>query len=50
MLRATDADWSQGTGPEVAGPMISLVLAMAGRARAVDDLFGDGVATLRSRC
>ena len=48
-LRATDADWSTGTGPEVSGPIISIVLAMCGRKPALDDLSGDGVATLRSR-
>jgi uncharacterized protein (TIGR03083 family) len=48
-LRATDADWSHGTGPEVSGPLLSLVLAMTGRKAAVDDLTGDGVATLRAR-
>jgi uncharacterized protein (TIGR03083 family) len=48
-LRATDADWSHGTGPEVSGPILSLVLAMTGRKAADDDLAGDGVATLRSR-
>ena len=48
-LRATDADWSHGTGPEVAGPILSLVLAMTGRGQAVDDLAGDGVEALRAR-
>jgi len=48
-LRATDADWSHGTGPEVSGPMLSLVMTMTGRKAALDDLSGDGVATLRSR-
>jgi uncharacterized protein (TIGR03083 family) len=48
-LRATDADWSHGTGPEVSGPILSLVMAMTGRQAADDDLAGDGVATLRSR-
>ncbi|MBV9205843.1 MAG: maleylpyruvate isomerase family mycothiol-dependent enzyme [Actinobacteria bacterium] len=48
-LRATDADWSHGTGPEVSGPILSLVMAMTGRKVADDDLAGDGVATLRSR-
>ncbi len=48
-LRATDADWSHGDGPEVAGPIVSLVLAMTGRRAVMDDLAGDGVATLRSR-
>ena len=44
-----DADWSHGTGPEVSGPILSLVMAMTGRKQADDDLVGDGVATLRSR-
>jgi uncharacterized protein (TIGR03083 family) len=48
-LRATDATWSHGTGPEVSGPILSLVMAMTGRQAALDDLEGDGVATLRSR-
>ena len=48
-LRATDADWSHGTGPEVAGPMLALLLAMTGRQAAASELTGDGVATLRSR-
>jgi uncharacterized protein (TIGR03083 family) len=48
-LRATDAEWSHGTGPEVSGPVLSLVLAMTGRKTADDDLAGDGVSTLRTR-
>jgi uncharacterized protein (TIGR03083 family) len=48
-LRATDLDWSHGDGPEVAGPIVSLVVAMTGRKAALDDLTGEGVATLRSR-
>jgi uncharacterized protein (TIGR03083 family) len=48
-LRATDADWTHGTGPEVSGPVLSLVMAMTGRKAVVDDLTGEGVATLRSR-
>jgi uncharacterized protein (TIGR03083 family) len=48
-LRATDADWSHGSGPEVSGPLLSLLMAMTGRKEALDDLSGDGVATLRAR-
>jgi uncharacterized protein (TIGR03083 family) len=48
-LRATDAEWSTGDGPEVTGPAISLLLAMTGRAAAVKDLSGDGVKTLAAR-
>ncbi len=48
-LRATDAGWFHGSGPEVSGPILSLVMAMTGRKAADDDLRGDGVATLRAR-
>ena len=48
-LRATDADWSHGSGPEVAGPAIALVMAMCGRKAALADLTGPGVETLRGR-
>jgi uncharacterized protein (TIGR03083 family) len=48
-LRATDADWSHGTGPEVAGPLTSLVAAMGGRQGAHADLTGDGLTILASR-
>ena len=48
-LRATDAEWSTGSGPEVAGPTIAIVMAMTGRTVAFDDLEGDGVDTLRDR-
>jgi len=48
-LTATDTAWTNGDGPEVSGPILSLVMAMTGRAAAVDDLSGDGVATLRAR-
>ncbi len=48
-LRATDAEWTHGEGPEVAGPILSLVLAMTGRKAAIDDLAGDGVTTLQAR-
>ena len=48
-LRATDAEWTHGTGPEVSGSILSLVMAMTGRKIADGDLTGDGVATLRSR-
>jgi uncharacterized protein (TIGR03083 family) len=48
-LHATDADWTTGTGPEVSGPIVSLVMAMTGRKAAGDDLAGEGVAMLRSR-
>ncbi len=46
---ATDADWSAGDGVDVTGPIEALVLALAGRFVAVDQLKGEGSATLRIR-
>jgi uncharacterized protein (TIGR03083 family) len=48
-LRATDTGWSTGSGPEVTGPHLTLILAMTGRPAALGDLAGEGLATLRSR-
>jgi hypothetical protein len=48
-LVASDLSWSAGEGPVVEGPAASLILAMAGRANALEDLSGEGVETLASR-
>ena len=48
-LKATDADWSYGSGPIVEGPATSLLLAAAGRTVALDELAGPGLQTLRNR-
>jgi uncharacterized protein (TIGR03083 family) len=48
-VKATDADWSTGSGPEVTGPLLSLVLAMTGRPAALEDLSGDGLDILAAR-
>jgi uncharacterized protein (TIGR03083 family) len=48
-LQATDTDWSTGSGPVVKGPMLSVLMAMAGRHAAIADLEGEGVEILRSR-
>jgi uncharacterized protein (TIGR03083 family) len=48
-LRATDTEWSTGTGPEVAGPILALLMAMTGRKAATAELTGEGVETLASR-
>jgi uncharacterized protein (TIGR03083 family) len=48
-LVATDVDWTHGTGPEVSGPGLALLLAVTGRAAGLDALSGDGLATLRGR-
>jgi uncharacterized protein (TIGR03083 family) len=47
-LTASDMDWSYGHGPEVTGPAEALVMMMAGRLVALNDLSGDGVITLRT--
>jgi uncharacterized protein (TIGR03083 family) len=48
-LEATDVDWATGSGPEVRGPCMSLILAMVGRKGALADCEGPGVETLGSR-
>jgi uncharacterized protein (TIGR03083 family) len=48
-LRATDADWSAGSGPEVSGPILALVMATVGRKAYLDELAGEGLASLRRR-
>ncbi|MGA3353954.1 MAG: maleylpyruvate isomerase family mycothiol-dependent enzyme [Acidimicrobiales bacterium] len=48
-LKATDASWATGDGPELSGPMASLVVAMTGRRGAYADLSGEGVSTLAGR-
>lgn len=46
-LLASDVKWSCGAGPEVTGPAEALVMTMAGRLVALDDLSGEGVDVLR---
>ncbi len=48
-LRATDQDWSWGSGDEITGPSEALAMAVSGRAVALDDLAGQGVDLLRHR-
>jgi uncharacterized protein (TIGR03083 family) len=48
-LQATDADFREGAGPEVRGPLLSLVMVMAGRRVFLPDLSGDGAAVLSRR-
>jgi uncharacterized protein (TIGR03083 family) len=48
-LTATDMDWSAGEGPEVRGPGEALLMAMVGRKAALEDLSGEGLATMRTR-
>lgn len=48
-LVATDVGWSSGRGPVVEGPAEPLLMAMAGRADATDELTGPGRPRLASR-
>ena len=48
-LRAADIEWVHGDGPEIRGPLISLILAMTGRKAAHQDLAGEGLDTLGNR-
>ena len=47
-LTATDADWSRGEGPQVAGPMGAILLLITGRPVALDQLTGAGADALRT--
>ncbi len=48
-LVATDLDWTSGNGPVVEGPAEPLLMAIAGRGHALDELTGPGTATLAAR-
>ncbi len=48
-LVATDIDWTCGEGDEVRGPGEAVYMVINGRAPALADLEGPGLATLRSR-
>jgi uncharacterized protein (TIGR03083 family) len=48
-LVATDMDWAYGKGPEVRGSGEAVLMAMAGRRAALDDLDGPGKAKLAQR-
>jgi uncharacterized protein (TIGR03083 family) len=48
-LVATDVDWSTGAGPVVEGPGEPLLMAVAGRRGAVDELTGPGQPVLAER-
>jgi uncharacterized protein (TIGR03083 family) len=46
-LTATDTDWTVGTGPEISGSALSLLLLLTGRTSVVQgDLAGSGIAGL----
>ncbi|MFH8501830.1 maleylpyruvate isomerase family mycothiol-dependent enzyme [Streptomyces flaveolus] len=49
-LVADDSPFTSGSGPLVSGRTVPLIMAMTGRAAYLDDLEGDGVELLRSRC
>jgi uncharacterized protein (TIGR03083 family) len=46
---ATDLDWSAGTGVEVRGPAEAVMMTLAGRASALNDVSGEGMTLLRER-
>ncbi len=48
-FRATDLNWSAGTGLPVAGPAGTLIMVLSGRNAPPVHLDGEGTATLRSR-
>jgi len=48
-LTPTDLDWSHGSGPEITGPAEAVLMAVAGRRSAVEELAGPGQPVLASR-
>lgn len=48
-LVATDLGWSSGNGPVVEGPAEPLLMAIAGRGDALEELSGPGTTTLAER-
>ena len=48
-FEASDIGWVQGDGPLVVGPAEALMMSLAGRHCALDELSGDGVGALVSR-
>lgn len=49
-LLANDGPFWTGSGPEVSGSTLALVMAMTGRSTYCDELEGEGAALLRERC
>lgn len=47
-LAADDAEIAIGAGPEVSGPALSLLMVVSGRAQALEDLSGPGLARLEA--
>lgn len=48
-VTASDLEWHHGDGPEITGPGEAILMALAGRPDALDELEGPGVPTLESR-
>ena len=48
-LRATDQDWTWGSGPEVEGPSEAMAMSISGRSLALEDISGPGVEILKTR-
>jgi len=46
-ITATDTDWSRGQGPEVTGPIGTILLLLTGRTVALEQLAGEGADILR---
>jgi hypothetical protein len=45
---ATDVAWAVGTGLEVRGPIAALLMTLAGRGAALEQLDGEGIGNLSS--
>jgi hypothetical protein len=45
-LTATDAQWSVGAGPEIRGPILTILMVLTGRLVCLPQLSGKGAAEL----
>ncbi|MFE3699358.1 maleylpyruvate isomerase family mycothiol-dependent enzyme, partial [Nocardia tengchongensis] len=45
-LSATDIDWTHGSGSEIRGPILALLLLVTGRTAALDRVAGEGIPRL----
>lgn len=48
-LTATDVEWTSDDGPEIKGPLASIIISLTGRKAGLADLSGEGLATLSAR-
>ena len=48
-LTATDTEWSVGEGPEIRGPILSILMLLTGRLVCLPQLTGEGAIALKDQ-